>query len=101
MYRVLLRGENFLVNLTGEPELLGFHVTHFVKAAAEEEAQQIAIIRTRKDPYLTGVLMNTRENPTRLEAEAIDRVYWPFWRKSGRYTFWEMKAPLSTGQDDR
>ena len=43
-YEVALRGENFLLNLTGEPELLGFRVIHYVKAASEEEAVRCARI---------------------------------------------------------
>jgi hypothetical protein len=88
LYRVVLRGENFLLNLTGEPELLAFRVAHYVRATCEEEARRIAIIVTRKSQHLQGRLLNTPDNPTRLACETIKRVWWRSSRQDGRYTFW-------------
>lgn len=87
LYKVVLRGENFLVNLTGEPELIGFDVTHYVKAADEYEARRIAIIKTRQNQHLHRALLNTPTNPTRLVCLKCTRVWWPFRRDDGRYTF--------------
>lgn len=97
LYKVLLRGENFLLNLTGEPELLGFTVAHFVKAASEEEATRIAMILVRKNQHLTQALLNTPENPTRLTCESVQRVWWRRTRQDGRYSYWSMDAPLEAG----
>lgn len=92
LYRVLLRGENFLVNLTGEPELLGFHATHYVNAATEAEAQRVAAILIRKNQYLNGALLNTPANPTRLICESVKRVWWRRASKDGLYRYWRIDA---------
>lgn len=90
LYRVVLRGENFLLDLTGEPELLGFDATHFIKAGSEAEARQVATINTRKARHLYGKLLNTQENPTRLECRSVERVRWPFGSRRSQYRFWPM-----------
>lgn len=92
LYKVVMRGENFLMNLTGEPELLGFHVTYFVKAGEETEAQRIAAIKVRKNRHLSGALLNTRQNPNRLACESSRRVWFRRTGQDGRYDFWPMDA---------
>lgn len=93
LYRVQLRGENFLLNLTGDPELLGFTVTHYVSAADEAEASKIALILVRKSQHLQATQMNTLENPNRLRVESVKRVWWRRRRRDGRYHFWHMEEP--------
>ncbi len=92
LYRVALRGENYLLNLTGEPQLLGFDVTHYVKAASEEEAERKALILTRSRRDLQSALLNSRENPTRLNCQAIKRVRLRRSRHDGVYAFFDMDA---------
>lgn len=96
LYRVVSRGENFLLNLTGEPELLGFRAVHYVKAGSEEEAARTAAILIRKDRRLNGALLNTPQNPNRLECEAVKRVWWRRGGQHGRFDFWSME-PTETG----
>lgn len=90
LFRVVIRGENYLVNLTGEPQLLGFHVTHYVKSEDEGTAGTIARIRTRQDRHLHESLLNPPENPSRLECASVKKVWWRRGRENGRYQFWEM-----------
>lgn len=92
LFKVVLRGENFLLNLTGEPELLGFRVTHYVKAGDEAEAEHIATILVRKNQHLSRALLNPPENPTRLECESVKRVWWRRSNQDGRYTYWHMES---------
>ncbi|HEX5514579.1 MAG TPA: hypothetical protein VFY81_09310 [Gammaproteobacteria bacterium] len=99
MYRVLLRGENFLLNLTGEPQLLGFRVVHYIKAGAEEEAAHIATIFVRKNQHLSRALLNPPENPTRLVCESVQRVWWRRSSEDGRYSYWLMEASDEMGGD--
>lgn len=96
LYRVQLRGENFLLNLTGDPELLGFTVTHYVVAEDEAQAAKIGLILVRKSQHLQTTQMNTQENPNRLRVEAVKRVWWRRRRCDGRYRFWHMDEPVAT-----
>jgi hypothetical protein len=90
-YRVQLRGENFFLNLTGEPDLLGFRVVHYVSANSEAEAERIAIIHTRQNRQLHEHLQNIPQNPSRLTCESIRRVWWRRSARDGRYQFWVME----------
>ena len=95
LYRVALRGENYLLNLTGEPQLLGFDVTHYVKAATEDEAGRKALILTRSRRDLQSALLNSRENPTRLSCGEIKRVRLRRSRQDGVYAFFDMDGSQS------
>ncbi|MEX0730967.1 MAG: hypothetical protein WED00_11325 [Aquisalimonadaceae bacterium] len=95
LFKVVMRGENFLMNLTGEPELLGFHVTYYVKAGEEAEAKRIAAIKVRKNRHLAGALLNTPQNPNRLACESSERVWFRRTAIDGRYDYWAMDAPES------
>lgn len=94
LYRVQLRGENFLLNLTGEVELLGFDVTHYVKADTQAEAIHVATILVRKNQSLSKALQNTPENPTRISCESIRRVWWRRARQDGKYSYWTMDSDV-------
>ena len=48
-YKVLLRGNNFLLNLDGDHAKVGFYATRIVKSTSVEEAQRIAIIRIHQE----------------------------------------------------
>ncbi len=96
-YRVIMCGQNYLVNFTGEPEILGFHVTHYVKSPDEEMAQRIATIRTRQDRHLHESLLNTPDNPSRLSCASVRKVWWRRGRDDGRYHFWEMGPAADEG----
>jgi len=100
LYRVGMRGENFLMNLTGEPELLGFSVTYYIKAADEEEARRIGTIKVRKNRNINGSLMNTPENPTRLSCEEVKRVWFRREAHDGLYDFWIMDKRAEPGAVD-
>ena len=96
LFRVQLRGENFLLNLTGEPELLGFEVTHFIKAEDEEQARRVGLIQVRKDRRLSSALLNPPENPTRLRCVGIKKVWWRRASIDGRYSFHRMEPVEGT-----
>jgi hypothetical protein len=91
LFRVQVRGENFLLNLTGEPQLLGFRVAHYVRADSEAEAERTAIIITRQNRHLHDHLQNIPQNPSRLECEAVQRVWRRRAKEDGCYDFWSME----------
>ncbi len=88
LFRVKIRGENFLLNLGGEPQMLGFDVVHFVEAATPDEASQKAVIRTRQSRHLRENQLSLPNNPSTLNCVAVDSVWWRRRRQDGRYEFW-------------
>lgn len=93
LFRVLLRGENYLLNLSGDPHRYGFRVTHFVRAESAEEAQRVASIQVRKSQHLNKTLVNTAENPPQLTCVEVRRVWFRRARDDGRFSFWRMDDP--------
>jgi hypothetical protein len=73
-YRVLLKGQNFLLKINGEPERLGFFTTRFVQANNRDGAELLAIDLIRSDTWLRNSVLNERSDPPRIFAEEIDVV---------------------------
>ena len=48
-YKVLVRGDNFLLSLDGEHAKFGFYATRIVKSETAEDAERIAIIRIHQE----------------------------------------------------
>ena len=48
-YKVLVRGENFLINLGGKAQKCGFYTTAFVEEPDEDQAEQRAMALLRDD----------------------------------------------------
>ena len=73
-YRVLLNGQNFLLNFDGLPQKLGFYVTRFVDAADDEEAEKAAVALLRDDASLKGLVLNGRDDPPMLYADEVEEL---------------------------
>lgn len=74
-YRVLINGQNFLVNYEGKPEKLGFYKTAFVTADSIEKAEEAAVNKLRDDDFLQNNAMNAQDDPPMLFAEGIEEFY--------------------------
>lgn len=56
-FKVFVRGENFLINLDGVEQKMGFYTTRFVEAENEVAAEYAVMDILRSDPKLIkGVL---------------------------------------------
>ena len=73
-YRVLISGENFLLNFDGRPQKLGFYVTRFVDAADAEDAENAAVALLRDDAALKGLVLNSRDDPPMLYADEVEEL---------------------------
>ncbi len=73
-YRVFIRGENFLIDLDGVEQKVGFYTTRFVEARGEEEAENAAIDLLRSDPKLVRGVRNQRDDTPMMYAEEIEEV---------------------------
>jgi hypothetical protein len=70
-YKVLVRGENFLINVDGKDQRLGFYTTAFVEARNEEEAEDKAIALLRDDEDLRRGMLNKKSDSPMMFAEEI------------------------------
>ncbi|MDT8419054.1 MAG: hypothetical protein RQ754_01330 [Desulfuromonadales bacterium] len=73
-YKIQLKGENFLLNLSGEPRKFGFHATKYIKAADPEIAEKMAIIMIRQTPELRNPNLSGRSDRPRILLESIREV---------------------------
>ena len=73
-YKVKLHGENFLLNLDGEPKKFGFYDTKFVKAENPQEAEKIAIILIHQNPNIRDTVLNEKTDRPTINLEEIKKV---------------------------
>jgi hypothetical protein len=73
-YRVLISGENFLLNFDGQVQKLGFYVTRVVDAQNPNDAELAAVDLVRRDSRLKGNVLNQSDDPPMLYAEEIEEV---------------------------
>ncbi len=64
-YKVLVRGDNFLLSLDGEHAKFGFYATRIVKSETAEDAERIAIIRIHQELNQSDhIIKNTADVPS-------------------------------------
>jgi hypothetical protein len=73
-FKVLVRGENFLINLDDVKQKMGFYTTRFVEAESEEAAENVAMDMLRHDPKLVKGVLNERSDPPMMYAEEIEEL---------------------------
>jgi hypothetical protein len=65
-HRVLVEGQNFLMEMDGIRQRLGFFTHVFVEAADATKAETTAVEVLRNDQTLRAGVLNAREDPPRL-----------------------------------
>jgi hypothetical protein len=73
-FRIFVRGENFLINLDGVNQKLGFYTTRFVEADDEEAAEYAVMDLLRSDPKLVKGVLNEESDPPMMYAEEIEEL---------------------------
>ena len=73
-FKVILHGENFLLNLDGELKKYGFYATKFVKADNPKEAEKLAKILIRQYPYLRDTIINENAYRPTINLKEINEV---------------------------
>jgi len=99
-YRVLLRGENFLLKIDGKPTRMGFFTTRFVQANNRDGAELLAVDLIRHDKRLNDAVSNERADPPMLFADEIavvDEGQVPV--SSSGYSFFPMDSSDAGGSD--
>lgn len=102
IYRVLLRGENFLLNIEESVRLFGFYTTRFVESLNEDDAEQAAVDLIRNDRSLRDRVLNAQADPPMLYAEEIDEIYESAHdgKVGGGYTFYEQEPKADGLESD-
>jgi hypothetical protein len=73
-FKIELRGENFLLNLDGEPRKFGFHLSRYLRATDVATAEKTAAIQVRQIPTLKRGVCNNSEDPPRISMALIREV---------------------------
>ena len=73
-YKVFVRGENFLINLDGANQKMGFYTTRFVEAEDEEAAEYAVMDLLRNDPKLVQGTLNEGSDSPMMYAEEIEEL---------------------------
>jgi len=71
-YKILAEGKNFLVNVNGMPEKMGFFTTRFLEASDQEEAQRMTLEVIRNQ--LQGVVLNAQSDPPTLIIDTVQKL---------------------------
>jgi len=72
LYQVNLLGENYLINMNGQPRKLGFVTTRVVEAETLAEAERLALRLVKLE--LRGKILNRADDPPRLAVEESLRI---------------------------
>ena len=73
-YRILVNGQNFLLEMDGENRKTGFYTTRFVEAQDAEQAEALAVELIKSDPKLSNIVLNKRGDSPRVYVEEIEEV---------------------------
>ncbi len=73
-YRVLLNGQNFLLDVDGEVGRHGFFTTRFVEAQDLDAAVETAIEHLRRERDVDNIGLNGSDDPPRVVAEKIEEI---------------------------
>ncbi len=96
-FQVDLKGENFLLNLDGEPRKFGFTLSRYLRAENAAVAEKTAIILARQLPTLKQVLVGDNEDPPRIivqKTRGISPLKFAFRRRKPQFELHAEEDPL-------
>lgn len=73
-YKIQLKGENFLLNFTGEPRKFGFRATKYLKAKSPEDAEKMAIIMIRQTSDLRDAVTSEQSDRPKIILESLREI---------------------------
>jgi hypothetical protein len=73
-YKVLVRGENILINLEGEDQKFGLYTTAFVEEQDEEQEEQKSNGPLRNDKEFSRSVLNEQSDPPMMFVDEIDEL---------------------------
>ena len=73
-FRCFIHGENFVVDVDGKHEVMGFYTTRYIEAADENEAEMLSLAKLRKDDFLNDDTLKSRSPEAKVTFEEIDEL---------------------------
>lgn len=73
-FRVLIHGQNFLIDMDGEVKPLGFFTTRFVKADDHDQAEELAVQMLRDFQPLRELVKNPEDDRPDLIIEETEEL---------------------------
>jgi len=73
-YRVMINGQNYLMNVEGMPRRMGFYKTYFLQAETPEDAENLAVQRIIDDPKWQGNVLNETYDPPVMYLESLTEL---------------------------
>ena len=73
-FKVIVRGENFLISIDDLKQKRGFYTVRFLEAQDEEAAEYAVMDMLRDDPKLTKGVLNDKSDPPMMYAEEVEEI---------------------------
>lgn len=87
----MLRGENFVIQVDGVRERMGFYTTRFVHARNEEEAELRAVEMVRQSKSLRSAAIKPSSFTPMIYLESVERrPWWYRFKTQHGFAFWNM-----------
>lgn len=96
VFAVMLRGEDFVIDVDEKPTRLGFFTTRWVRARTPEDAELAAVAMVKNDQTLVARVHRDGAVTPMLYADSVERrPWWQGFRSGSGYAFWDMDAEES------
>lgn len=100
-YRLLINGQNFLIDKDGKPRKHGFYQNVFIESDNPKQAELMVISKTWHDKELMDMTLNKKKDPPRIRLDTfweldeadyvgnhiktgrtfyLEKKWWQFWR---------------------
>jgi hypothetical protein len=73
-FKVIVRGEGFLINIDDLDQKRGFYTVRFVEAQDAVAAEYAVMDMLRDDPKLTKGVLNDKSDPPMMYAEEVEEI---------------------------
>ena len=73
-FRVLIHGQNFMIEVDGETKPMGFFTTRFVEAENHDQAEELAVQMLRDLESLRSLVKNPEDNRPEMVIEETEEL---------------------------
>ncbi|HZL88958.1 MAG TPA: hypothetical protein VFB96_11335 [Pirellulaceae bacterium] len=73
-YRVTINGRNYLINVEGKPQRMGFYKICYLEAHDPQEAENLAVSKIVADPRWRGKILNSADDRPVMYLDSLDEL---------------------------